>query len=276
MATQSARPDRVLIVDSSTTDATRRVSEAFARRSGLDVEFVHSAPGLTLQRNVALDHLLEKTDVVHFVDDDVILEPDYLRWILAAFDEWPLAGGVGGKISNLPDHTARWYRRTFMLESRTQGALLRSGVNVLNFTGRHPRQADWLSGCSMSYRRSSITGLRFDESRAGNGVGEDVDFSARVGMRSQLVWTPLAVLEHRQSPINREDTALVTRRVIRHRWRLACDRVGRVSRTAVLFAITGEVFLSLFLAGMLRSRHYARHAAAHAAAVSDIVKGIPV
>ena len=276
VATQTRSPDRVIVVDSSDTDATKHVTETFARTSGLAVDFFHSAPGLTLQRNAALDHLDESTDVVHFVDDDAILDPAYLHGILATFEDHPQAGGAGGRICNLPEHLPNRLRRILLLNSRDQGVLLRSGVNVLSFTGDRPRRVGWLSGCSMSYRCRSITGLRFDESRSGNGVGEDVDFSARVAARAELVWTPLAVLEHRQSAINREDQATVMRRVIRSRWRLAADRVGQVSRTAVLYAIAGEVLISLTKAGRHRSRGLARHAFAHLAAVGDIIKGTPV
>lgn len=276
VAGQSALPDRVLVVDSSDTDATRRVTEAFRGRSGFAVEFVEAPPGLTMQRNVALDCLDESTDVVHFVDDDTILDPGYLHEILAAFETHPEAAGVGGRISNLPEHAPRWYRRAFLLDSRREGVLLPSGVNVLSFTGERPRRVDWFSGCAMSYRCRSIAGMRFDESRTGGGMGEDVDFSARVAARAQLVWTPRAAVEHRLSSVNREDPGMVLRRMIRHRWRLASDGVGRVNRAAVLYAIAGEVFVSLVLAALHRSGHYARLAVASVAGAADIIRGVPV
>lgn len=276
VAEQSSVPDRVIVVDSSRTDTTRRMVESVAQRTGLAVEFVHCAPGLTRQRNVALDHVDESADIVHFVDDDAVLDPECLREILSVFDDHPEAGGVGGRISNLWDHEPPWYRRAFLLSSRRQGVLLSSGANVLNFTGERPRRSDWLSGCSMSYRSESIAGMRFDEGRAGNGVGEDVDFSARVAQRAVLMWAPRALLEHRQSPVNREDVGLVQRRTIRSRWRLAHEHVGPVRPFAVCFGIAGEVLIDLALAARLSSRSYLRLAVASAAGAVDIIRKIPV
>jgi GT2 family glycosyltransferase len=276
VAAQSRRPDRVIIVDSSAADATRRSVEAVTRQTSLTTKFVKGAPGLTAQRNLGLTQLDESTDIVHFIDDDTILDPEYFREILAVFESSSEVGGVGGRISNLPEHSPRWHRRAFLLNSRRQGVLLRSGVNVFSFSGDRPRRVGWLSGCSMSYRRRSITGLRFDETRTGGGLGEDVDFSARLAQRAPLMWTPTAVLEHRQSPINREEVAAVARRRIRNRWRLAGDHVGSVHPTAVLYGAVGEILISLVKAAVLRSRHHWNLAAATAAGLGDVVKGTPV
>jgi GT2 family glycosyltransferase len=276
VALQTERPNRVIVVDSSATEATRRAVEEVSRVTGLNTWFLHTRPGLTLQRNVGLDHLDESTDIVHFVDDDTILEPGYLQGILSGFEQLPEAGGVGGRISNLPEHQPHWHRRLFLLNSRRQGVLLRSGVNILSFTGDRPRRVGWLSGCSMSYRCRDIAGLRFDEGRAGNGVGEDVDFSARVAKRAPLMWMPTAVLEHRQSPVNREEEAAVMRRTIRHRWRLAMHGVGPVTRGAVLYGVLGQIVISLAKAGTRRSRYSLRMAVTSAVALIDIAKGLPV
>ena len=128
----------------------------------------------------------------------------------------------------------------------------------------------------MSYRTSEIVGLKFDEARTGNGIGEDVDFSARVAARAPLLWTPSAILEHRQSPINRETANLVQRRVIRHRWRLARDKVGGVRRATVLYAVMGEVLVASYKAIRLRSRHYGSFALANAMGLADVVMRRPV
>lgn len=276
VAAQSRLPDCVIVVDSSDTDATRRVTEAFANRTGPAVRYVRTAPGLTLQRNVGLDHLAASTDVVHFVDDDTVLESGYLCEILAVFETRPDIGGVGGRDVRLPEPDPVWYRCLFLLNSRRQGVLLRSGVNVQSATGDSERLVDWLSGCSMSYRCRIIGGMRFDESRSGVGPAEDVDFSARVAERARLVWTPLARLEHRLSPVNRDDAAMTLRRTIRSRWRLARDHVGAVNRVAVIYGVSGEFLISMLLAVRCRSRFYGRLAIASATGAGDILKRTPV
>jgi GT2 family glycosyltransferase len=280
VAVQTRPPDRVIVVDSSDADFTRSVTEEFAKVSGLAVEFIRAAPRKTVQINVALGLLEESTDIVHFTDDDVILDAEYLSQILAVFEARPGCGGVGGRLLDPPRRRAKglvkWYRYAFLLDSPRQGALLPSGTNVMCRTGHRPRRVDWLVGCSMSYRRRSIGGLRFDETRAGNGMGEDVDFSARVAARADLVWTPLAVLDHRESPINREGELVVRRRIIRSRWRFAMLGVGPVSRSAVLYSLAGDTIMLLVMAGVFRSRDCLRQAVANAAGVIDIIRRVPV
>jgi GT2 family glycosyltransferase len=270
----------VLVVDSSDTDSSQRITEKFAEQSGLEVKYVRAAPRKTVQLNLALDLLDASTDIVHFTDDDVILDPEYLRDMLAAFQSHPECGGVGGRVSKPPKQRAKGlvklYRRAFLLDSKNQGVLLRSGMNVLCRTGHQPRKVDWLSGCSMSYRTSAIAGLRFDETRAGNGMGEDVDFSARVAERACLIWTPQPVIDHRESPINREDDLVSRRRAIRSWWRLAVLGIGSVSRLAVLYAVLGDTLMLLIMAGVFRSRRYLRQAFANGAGIVDALKGTPV
>lgn len=280
VAVQSRLPDRVVIVDSSDTDAPRRVVEDFERRTGLSVAYARAEPRKTVQMNLALGLLAESTEIVHFTDDDVILDRDYLAHLLAAFEAHPECGGVGGRIANLPARRAkglvRWLRCALLLDSRRQGALLPSGVNTMCRTGANPYRVDWLSGCSMSYRRSAIAGLRFDETRARAGSGMDVDFSAQVAARSVLIWTPRAFLEHSVSPINRDDELLARRRVIRSRWRLAGKGVSPVNRPAVLYAVAGETLMLLLMTVVFGSRQHLRQAVANGAGVMDALKGVSV
>lgn len=269
---QTTQPDSVLIVDSSTDAKTKMLVDSLISPP-CPIIYMPSLAGLTHQRNVALSVASGAADVVHFVDDDAVLEPAYIEEILACFAQDPIVGGVGGRISNLPQHSPQWYRTLLRLNSSRQGALLASGVNVLAFTGASVRRVDWLSGCSMSYRTTAISGLWFDEERRGNGVGEDVDFSARVAASHPLAWTPFAVLEHRQSPVNREAVNFVQRRVIRSRWRLASQGVGGVRKAAVVCAVLADAAIALGKAARFRSRHYGLYAWANLLGLVDASRG---
>ena len=102
---QERAPRAVWVVDASDGDATAEVCRATP--PGLDVRHLRSAPGTGLQRNVGIDR--STADVLHFVDDDVILEPGYLAALAAVYDaDAAPAGdprqvlGVGGLPTNLP------------------------------------------------------------------------------------------------------------------------------------------------------------------------------
>ncbi|WP_181802889.1 glycosyltransferase family 2 protein [Streptomyces shenzhenensis] len=280
VAAQSRLPDRVIVVDSSDTDATRRVVDDFRSGSGLAVTFASGPARKTVQMNAALKLLDTATDIVHFTDDDVVLDREYLAEILATFDAHPECGGVGGRIADLPPRRAkglvRRVRRAFLLDSARQGALLPSGMNTMCRTGSGPYRVDWLSGCSMSYRRRAIDSVRFDETRARAGSGMDLDFSARVAARTQLIWTPRAFLNHSASDIERDDELLVRRRVVRSRWRLARIGVGPVNRPAVLFAVMGDTLMLLAMTVVFRSRTHLRQAIANGVGVIEAVRGVPV
>ena len=270
---QSVKPDRVLVVDGSETTSESRIRDA-AVVEGLCLEVVRTAAGLTYQRNEGLKRLLPETDVVHFVDDDSVLEPDYCAQILSAFA--PGVAAVGGRITNLPPHAPTPLQCKLGLDSRRQGALLRSGVNVLNYSGDAVRDSDWLSGCSMSYRRSCIIDMSFDESRRGGGFGEDVDFSARCRTRGRVVWTPHAAMEHRQSALERPPDGQVIRRWIRSRGKLAYDGVGGVRLTFVLLGALAEAALVAVWAIRDRDRLLGRKALALLRGTLDVVARKPV
>lgn len=239
VAEQTCPPSRVVVVDGSTQTSAKTTRDVLmAAQLVVPVDVMHTEPGLTRQRNIALGRLLPDTRVVHFVDDDAILARDYLQRILEEFDTGVAA--VGGRIANLPSHRPTRWRCRLLLDSTRQGALLPSGVNVLNFAGDATRSTDWLSGCAMSYSTTAISDLRFDESRTGSGFGEDVDFSARCRDRGRVLWTPFASVIHDQSPHERQSHAQVTRRWVRSRGKLAYDGVVPVRLSAVVLASLAE------------------------------------
>lgn len=230
---QDDRPDRILVIDASTGARTS------ALRAGANTEHVSARPGLTSQRNRALSMLLPDTEIVHFLDDDAVPEPGYLREMNAVLLRTEGAAGAAGCITDLPSHSPWLLERLFLLNSRRQGALLRSGVNVLVFDGSEDRSVEWLTGCCMSYRVRLIAGLQFDERRVGGGLGEDVDFSSRAAARGPLVWTPRARTAHLYSPLGREQARNVVRGDVLHRWRLASDGVAGVKRGWVIYSTLG-------------------------------------
>lgn len=268
LACQEVSADRILIVDSS---ASIELQNEHAGES----KVVHlAAPaGLTIQRNIGLSHLLPDTEVVHFMDDDVVPGPGYLGRMVAAFEDHDAAAGAGGCITNLPTHVPWLIERFFCLNSRHQGTLLKSGINIHSFDGESYRSVDWLSGCCMSYRVDRIQGLRFDERRVGNSLGEDVDFSARARTRGPLIWVPGAEVAHLQSTVNRDTAARVTRRNVAHRWQLAADEIGGVKKGWVVYATIGVIIINLSRALLRRSRSRLLRAQAAALGLLDLMRG---
>ena len=237
LAAQTLQPSEVLIVDSSDTNDLAK----HLLRSRISCNYIHTERGLTRQRNVGLASIMP-CDYVLFLDDDVSLPDTFVEAVVRTFLAYPNAVGVGARTSDNPITPPHPLERLMMVDSRRSGRLLSSGVNVPFRDRSGPYPVDWLPGCAMAYRYGSLEGMRFDETRLGVGWGEDVDFSARIAVRGQLMIITEPQVVHAQSPIGR-DSIEVRRNCERvSRARLAADGVGRVRPLAVMYA-------SMFLAG---------------------------
>ena len=260
----------VLVIDSSDDQRTRQLVETTGQNPALRIRYAHTAAGLTLQRMEGVRRLAPETEVVHFVDDDVVLEPEYFSAMEGIFDENLGVLGVGGLITNLPAHRVNLTRQLFCLDSRAGGRVLRSGVNVLVFAADEPRTVDWLSGCSMSYRRSVFERLSFDLQMTGYSLGEDVDFSYRVGRVGRLVVTPNARLTHLCSPVERAASGERAREAIVRRYHFVRQMRGDLKLTAFWWSVVGELVI-LVSKGVLRARRSSLIAAGNVAlAAKDI------
>ncbi|HLY39433.1 MAG TPA: glycosyltransferase family 2 protein [Candidatus Binatia bacterium] len=205
LARQTCPADEVIVVDASDGAASRAVVEGFAGRlPGLC--HVRATPGLTRQRNIGIAR--SAGDVVTFLDDDVVLARDYLDHIGELFALDPTLAGVEGTVA-IPAplgrrRLANAFRRFFLMNSlgRPRG-VKRSGFVAYDPAPQTVQPVTSLVGCNMSYRRDVFARFRFDEWFAGYGLGEDQDFSYRVGRWMKLAQTPYARLEHRVSPVAR-------------------------------------------------------------------------
>ena len=233
----------IIVVDSSDDDASEEVCNRL-KFSGMNLVFYRAGIGLTLQRNFLIKNLPKNCNILHFIDDDSVVEPDYFKEIESTFHNNEDAVAVGGRILNLPRHTWTLTQRIFLVSSKRQGVVLPSGVNIMNFTGAGVREVDWLSGCSMSFRTTIFSAISFDLNRPGNGVGEDVDFCLKAKAIGKILWTPHASQQHLQSPVNRLKHKELRRKVLDHRLRLAKDQLGGVVRLFVYTAFYFETIRS--------------------------------
>lgn len=242
---QTVLPTEIIVVDSSDDSRTQEIVETSKLFLSGIMKYISSTPGLTKQRNIGVRNAINNNDILHFVDDDTILRENYFEIIVKKFSVDSKIVGVGGAISNLPTHKCTLIKRLMLLDSNFEGRVLRSGVNVLNFKGDSDRSVDWLSGCSMSFRSELFNKIKFDESRTGSGVGEDVDFCLRAKLFGKLLWTPDTSVIHNQTPINRLKDSENKVATLNHRLRLAEDNLGGVKTHFVYYAFYLDLFWRL-------------------------------
>jgi glycosyltransferase involved in cell wall biosynthesis len=173
LTAQTRAPDGVLVVGASPEDI-----------AGLEgttdiLETLVSRRGLCRQRNAALDHLGDSTDVVAFFDDDFVPADDFLARLEALLSAQPDVVGATG----------------ILVADGAQGQPISfdDAADRLDQLGERPATSSSdcpsLYGCNMAFRLSAAAGLRFDEKLPLYGWQEDVDFTHQLSWRGRLVRT---------------------------------------------------------------------------------------
>jgi glycosyltransferase involved in cell wall biosynthesis len=202
VAAQTRRPDEVWIIDDGRLEPERFVT--LLQAAGITTHYCNKShdPGLTKSRNLGIRR--STGDVVMFLDDDVVLDPGYVAAIMDTYAAHPEAGGVGGRLRPMTGSPLkRWFLRAFLLDSSREGRVLPNGIGVLVREIHEVTPVEWFSGCNMSYRRQVFDRFMFDEEFAGNGWGDDRDFSYSVSRAYPLLASPAATLEHVEDPRSR-------------------------------------------------------------------------
>ena len=243
--TQTRVPSRVLVVDSSDDSDTERLVRELAGTwpAGSMIEHLRAEPGLTRQRAAGIDASTD--EIVHFVDDDTVLDPGYFAAIVSAFeaDRDARVGGVGGFVTDQPPHRFRRVDALLGLDGAAEGVVLPSGRNVRVYTlPRVPVDVDWLSGCAMSYRRAVFASERPNVALGRDRNGEDVELSYRVRQHWRLVVTPDARIEHHESPRGRRSREQLVRVELISRYERVRAGTGRLSRRAFWVSAFGQLF----------------------------------
>ena len=89
---------QLIIVDNNSTDNTAAISKKFiSDHPHLNAKYCFEEnKGLSFARNRGISEA--SAPIISYIDDDVILPPEYLEIMLAFFEKTPDAIGVGGKV----------------------------------------------------------------------------------------------------------------------------------------------------------------------------------
>ena len=190
---QTRLPDELLLVIRDIDEETQAFLETF-NLDFLPLRTVKvNIPGQVAALNAGLD--AAQGDIIAITDDDAAPRPEWLTRIEAHFLSDDSIGGVGGR---------DWmYRGTELVDGTREvvGKVQWFGRTIGNhhFGVGKSREVEILKGANMSYRRSAIANLRFDERLRGTGaqVHNDLAFSLGVKRsRWKLIYDPLVELDH--------------------------------------------------------------------------------
>ncbi len=213
---QTRPPYEIIIVDQSTNNESKIVvSETKLANPQCPSRFRYfeqEEKSLVKARNRGLS--LVEGDIVSFLDDDIVLYPDYFEKVVACFEADSALGAVSGntfvkdKSSGLKWALRKAIMRLFLI-SNFDGRMTLSGFGYPIYEREIDRriQVEFLPGCNMNYRRTSIGDEKFDEWFTGYSFREDADFSYRIARGSNAVMIPDAKLHHNYSTSNRLNQA---------------------------------------------------------------------
>lgn len=204
---QTILPKEIVIVDDSDNneiqDLLEHIKIEFKEKS-IFLKYIRNKKekSLAIARNTGIEYTAG--DIILFLDDDVILDKDYIKQILKVYEKHPDALGVQGYITNIDFN--RFWNTVHKID--LSGHFERNKCRVQTSTdATYPYLLNdvilcqWLSGANHSYKRNIFQNFRYDENLKKYSYKEDVDMSYRIFKvhPNSLFITPHAKLIHNLS-----------------------------------------------------------------------------
>lgn len=219
----------------------------FTYQDGLGV---HGARNASLPRAAG--------EIIAFLDDDVRVPAGWIDTLIPYYDDKSL-GGVGGYVRHPGCRrlTARILRPLLGLSSQRY-RIDWGGFHTIPWSS-HPvrdRNADWLSGCNMSFRRAILERIGGFDAAYGNYGFDDVDIGLRVREAGwKLVSSRRLEVAHFPSAINRPSLTDLTREEEARRLILVSKAIGGSPLWRARYILRFSFHLiALFLQGVAHGR----------------------
>ena len=217
LCSQSRLPDELIVVDQSVDDLSISIVKSLiAPFKQIKLKYIHDSNilGLVEAKHVAVKNA--SGQIIFFLEDDIVLEADYIRQIELGFIKQPTMIGCSGVITN-PPKANFLYRFLFNIFHR--GIFIDNRIKVRSVYHGYDHnliESNMLSGGVSAWRREVFDEVEFDVAN-GFHMFEDIDFSTRVAQHygKRLFINPNARLAHYCSPINRDLLGARERRKIR-------------------------------------------------------------
>ncbi|MGC4041483.1 MAG: glycosyltransferase [Flavobacterium sp.] len=243
---QTLYPNEILIVDGSTNNHTKEFIENSSFKNLKYFLVSKEDRGLTKQRNFGLAHVSQSSEVVCFLDDDTVLEPNYFEEIIKTYQNDETITGVAGIAINedrwikkesgktydknkfyeldgyvYPEGSRNVIRNILGLQSKLGSGMMPAFSHGRNcgfpMNGRI-YEVDLLIGMSFSFRREVFEKIKFSHYFEGYGLYEDADYSIRAQRFGRNVVSTNAQLSHYHDQSGRPNKYQYGKMVTRNGW----------------------------------------------------------
>ncbi|MCS7064324.1 MAG: glycosyltransferase [Methylacidiphilales bacterium] len=170
-------PDyEVIFVDDGSTDHSQEIVKDFPNV----INIYQKNKGLSVARNVGIERA--QGSIVAFTDSDCMADPDWLYFLVLAFDNGKYAA-VGGP--NLSPPAANWVQATVAAAPGSPSHVLLTDT-----------EAEHVPGCNMAFQKSVLQEVNgFDPEY--RKAGDDVDICWRIMQRGYKIgFSPTAIVWH--------------------------------------------------------------------------------
>jgi glycosyltransferase involved in cell wall biosynthesis/GT2 family glycosyltransferase/predicted O-methyltransferase YrrM len=202
---QSRPPDEVIVVvhvsDAPSARLVRQRADGWPELRWVQI----ARPGTVAAYNRGL--AVATGAIVAYVDDDAVAGVDWLARIVETFAQDDRIAGVGGRDVIVENE------RVLDRRERSGTGAREPAVGRVQWFGRMlgnhhlgsgpPRDVDVLKGVNMSFRRSALAGLGFDERLRGRGAQMHSELSICLPLKRRdlrLVYDPSIAVEHFAAP----------------------------------------------------------------------------
>lgn len=198
---------QVIVVNNNSHDQTDEICRNLLEHEKLDFDyFIETNQGLSFARNRGIHEA--KGEIIVFVDDDAMMEPSYIKNLLAFYCEHVEVAAVGGRI----------YPRYEVRKANWLSPVLMPLIAALD-KGNTPKPFSWGKfpiGANMSFRKQvfeTIGMFNVDLGRiAGNLLGgEEKDIFARMRLKELSIWYCPDIVVHHVIPASRLEDEYIRR-----------------------------------------------------------------
>ncbi len=281
---QTHLPAEIIIVDGSINDETQILIKKL--KDDFFIKYIRVSElnrGLTKQRNIGLLNVCSSSQIISFLDDDLILDPTFFE---------KLIGGIQGDIigsDGLITNECNWIKVTdndnikkkksvifyenYYLKLQLRDFIRRIlGLYPTNIQpGKIPKyghgksslpptgkiyEVDHIMGGITAYRKEVFTQIKFSTFFEGYGLYEDFDFSVRASQFGKIVTNTSALCEHHHASQGRPSKFKYGKMVVwngYYVWRLKYPKL-KYTYVFKWHIITIFLILALF-GGVIRSEN---------------------